>query len=521
MKSLFHISALTCLIGLFTTTITMAQQEAQRRAIEAAMQDAIAQQVKVVPVETDKNKKESNDTEDTSRSTSRIFLTNGNKLSGKPLQTDADNNLLFESESLRKEANFPISSILSLNLDGWQPKEQADTLARITLHSRFSEGISDTIVGSLNELTADSIKLDTWYGGIVTLKRSMVKSLQIINNSPGSYFGPKSLKEWTLSGGKGSWSFVSGALVSRAKGGIGRDMELSENSHISFDIEWEKSMSFRLLLYSSDVTNDYPGAFYDLNFNRYRTYLRTHGKLAKRAQRFGVGRGQQIPMIKDGNRAHFDVYANRKAGTFSIYIDGVRACVLQSNNPDPEDLGTGLTFIAAEKYPVKISGLIVIPWNGVSLPNQSSNIEPLPPEDKEASEATEEPKENMEEKSTTPPHKIILNNGDEVPGTVVYKVQDGRIVIETKYTPIKIPIERVKSVSLGDIGEEPRKYPGDVRAWFHQGGFITLKLTSLRDGKITGFSQACGNVTLNLTAFNRIDFHIYDKEANALRKNLK
>ncbi len=37
MKSLLHISALTCLIGVFTTTITTAQEAAERRAIEEEM----------------------------------------------------------------------------------------------------------------------------------------------------------------------------------------------------------------------------------------------------------------------------------------------------------------------------------------------------------------------------------------------------------------------------------------------------------------------------------------------------
>lgn len=84
------------------------------------------------------------------------------------------------------------------------------------------------------------------------------------------------------------------------------------------------------------------------------------------------------------------------------------------------------------------------------------------------------------------------------------------MTVETEYTPIRIPLSRIKSLSLGEIGEQPRMYEQDVRAWFHDGGHITLKLESFKDGKITGFSQAFGDISIDLNAFSKIDFHIYD-----------
>ena len=59
------------------------------------------------------------------------------------------------------------------------------------------------------------------------------------------------------------------------------------------------------------------------------------------------------------------------------------------------------------------------------------------------------------------------------------------------------------------------------RAWLHEGGFITLRLESFKDGKINGFNQAMGDVSFELSAFNRIDFLIYDDKANKLRKELR
>ena len=91
------------------------------------------------------------------------------------------------------------------------------------------------------------------------------------------------------------------------------------------------------------------------------------------------------------------------------------------------------------------------------------------------------------------------------------------MIIETEYTPIQIPIKRIKTLSLGSIGEEPKKYSQDVRAWFHEGGHVTLKLATFKDDKISGFSQAFGEVSFDLRAFSKIDFHIYDKKHNDKR----
>lgn len=438
----------------------------------------------------------------------RVFLTNGDRLSGLPKSIDQDKNLLFESDSLRQTASFPIANILSINFDSWKAPRTAKTIARVELQPRFREEKGDTILGALRELTPDSIKLDTWYGGTITLKRSMVLSLNIINNSPGNYYGPNNIKEWNLSGDGDSWSFKNGALVSHGLGGIGRDMALREKSHISFDATWKNSMRLKIQLYSDDTKSRSPSAYYEVNLNRTYAYLRTRGKINGRAAMLGGGRRKQISVPPQERSAHFDFFVNRKVGSITIYINGKHACALQSQSPDPANLGTGLAFIAEERYPLEIKGITITPWNGTTLPKSKA------PAGEDAEENGQQPEDT--EKSS--PHKIILNNGDEVPGTVG-KVEDDRMIIETEFTPIHIPLNRIKSLSLGDKGEEPIKKRGDVRAWFHDGGRITLQLASFEDNKISGYSQAFGDVTLDLSAFSRIDFHIYDDKVNELRKN--
>lgn len=422
---------------------------------------------------------------------SRIQLINGDRLTGQPHNLEANGKLKFTSESLRGEAEFPIDQLLNLELDTWEQRQRPDTIARLQLQPRFREAKGDTLLGSLHELTPDSIKLDTWYGGIITLKRSMVQSLQIINTGSGSYYGPNNISEWSTSNAPPAWEFQNGSLVSTGSGGIGRDVSLSDKSHVSFEANWKRSMRFRLLLYSSDIENVSPDACYEINFNRTYVQLRTRGKVANGGF---LGRGGQFKRIQiptDTTRARFDIFTDRKTGLITVYIDGKHTCHLQSQSPNPTNLGQGLSFVAEERYPLDISSINISPWNGTMPLQQRLDLEPK----KEATEKS--------------PHRIILKNGDEVPGTVG-KVQDGRMIVETEYTPIRIPLNRIKNLSLGDTGEKPRMYPADVRAWFHDGGHVTLRLESLKDGKLTGFSQALGDVSIDLMAFNKIDFHIYD-----------
>jgi len=411
---------------------------------------------------------------------SRIILTNGDRLTGQPHSVNENGNLSFTSKSLRSKAEFPINKILTLELDTWEERKQVDTVARIQLQPSFRETIGDTITGELHGLTSDSIEIKTWYGGIINIKRSMAKS-------------------WTSSEKEKPWEFHNGSLISKSSQSIGRDVGLKEKSHVRFKVQWESSMRFRIHFYSSDITDSSPDAYYDVNFNRTYAYLRTRG----RGGRAGGGRWKQIRNTLNGTQAQFDIFMDRKAGIFTIYIDGKQACILQSQNPDPENLGTGLSFIAEERYPIEISSISVSPWNGSTLPNQK-----LPAED----DNTEQKDPETEE----PPHHIVLQNGDEVPGTAG-KVQDGLMVVETEYTPIRIPINRIKSLRQGNSEEQPRKYSKDVRAWFHDGNHITLRLASFTDGKISGYNQALGEVAFDLKAFNKIDFHIYDQKYNDLR----
>ena len=431
----------------------------------------------------------------------KLLLSNGDRLSGTPKFINAQQ-LALDSAYLNEPATFDIPQILSIQMDQGAITPTAEIFTRIQLQNRNQETNGDTLIGQLKELNEDNIKLDTQYSETLTLKRSMVQSLNIVSKRQGHYRGPNSLHEWQTSTkplpeANESWRLKNHRLEFKGASAesIGKDLGLRKKSKISFDVAWETHMNFQLQLYSSDVKSPKPSSCYQFNFDSYAVVMitRTKGKESDPSrQRFA-----ERPSKKE---AHFDVCINRETGIATIYINGKQACIMQSPIAEPDDLGTGLTFVSHRLRPISISNIHVSPWNGIPLGKLARNQadDDLPAEAKQ-------------------PHDIILMNGDSVPCTVGV-IQDGRMIVNTKHTPIRIPIERIKSINWKDKREEPKKYKGDVRAWFHHGGFITLKLTSITEDKLSGYSQALGDVSIDLAAFSKIDFNIYNAAANEQRK---
>ena len=433
----------------------------------------------------------------------KLLLSNGDRLSGSPKFINTQQ-LALDSAYLNEPATFDVSQILAIRMDQGAITPTPEIFTRIQLQNRNQETNGDTLIGQLKELNEDNIKLDTEYSETLTLKRSMVQSLNIVSKRQGHYRGPNSIHEWQTStkplpAVNESWRIKNHRLVFEGASAesIGKNVGLRKKSQISFDLTWDTHMNFQLQLYSSDVKSPTPSACYQFNFDSYAVVMitRTKGKESDPSrQRFAQ---RPYPGTK---KAHFDVCINQETGIATIYINGKQACIMQSPIAEPDDLGTGLTFVSHRLRPISISNIHVSPWNGIPLGKLARNQadDDIPAEAKQ-------------------PHNIILMNGDSVPCTVGV-IQDGRMIVNTKHTPIRIPIEKIKSINWKDKREEPKKYKGDVRAWFHHGGFITLKLTSITEDKLSGYSQALGDVSIDLAAFSKIDFNIYNASANELRQ---
>ncbi len=426
----------------------------------------------------------------------QLYLSNGDRLTGSLSSLTDDFNLVYSSESLKKEALFPIDHIIAVNLNSSEPEHSESTLARVEIQNRYSEAKGDIILGKLQELNPEFINLTTSYQPSININRSMVKSVTMINQSNSSYYGPNNISEWVKNHNENTtWSFRDGTLSSIGEGIIGKNVGLKNKTQVSFDIKWDSIPYFSLKLYSDDGHNESPDVFCNINFQHSSVSINAADKLSLNG-RFVPKKRAYIKI--DPNRtkkAHINIFSDPELGHFKLYINGAYSCLLQTSQLDVEKLGSHISFESNQNSPIHISNLSISSWNGVYLPTVDKGS-----------------------KDTDQPHSIQLSNGDEIPGNVG-KVEQEVMIVETDYTPIKIPLKRIKSLRLNDAVEQPIMKRRDVRLWLHDGGHITIQAESISDNSITGYSQAYGKISVALSSVYRIDFNIDNDEINKLRVN--
>jgi|TARA_B110000914_G_C15516368_1_gene473819 hypothetical protein len=421
------------------------------------------------------------------------------RISGVTKAVDGKTNLLtLNSPSLQGESTLKTNKLLEMTLNGDPKPFESDHYALATISNHHRDSHLDSIRGRLIHLDDKTITLDTWYAGKLTLRRSMVRSLDIFSQSPSFYNGPNGPEGWVSSDGdpEKNWAFKNRSMISKSRTGIARQVEIPDRAKISFTAEWKTSPYFRILFYSNDGNQDFPGTGYALNINRtYLSLLRN----APNARNTDVI-SKQIRDIRQAEMAEFTIFLDRtKEGTSAVYIakeqigtwDGIDDTTLKGN---------WLHFIPQNnETPIKFSNISVAKWDGI-----------LPP----ASAISEE--EASDEEEELEGQKIHLANGDIVLGNVL-KIEKDMVFLGTSFGDVRVPVKRMRSVGLAKETDEVRMEAGDIRAWFHEGGYITIKLKSLDDKTIKGYSQVYGDAEFDINAFSRVEFNIWRRELDPAR----
>ena len=432
----------------------------------------------------------------TTRPTGSILFGNRDRLSGHAIKVDENNNLIWNSPVLRNEVPLRISEILEMSLRspiGLKPK--AGHIAKITLTN------GDTAYGTLSVLNEEYVTLITDYAGTLNLKRGAVSRLEITESERGIYAGPHDMANWTVADGpQSAWQLYNGQLVSSGSASIAQEFELPEKAHISFSLDWRSSLKLSILMLSDDGETDKPENHYHFQLNRQNIYLR---KRWEGGNGRGIGHSANIRALKEKENARFDFYVDRSTDTIALYIDDEQAQIWNDAEPDTNSFGNWIHFISEEGFPVKISNINISEWTSGELPDDSllAEDDDLSPEEGE---------------------RIFMKNGDTLIGEVG-KITDGLLSVESEFTPINVPIERINNIDLtkeksDPLYDEAIRRKGDIRAWFKSGGRITFRLDSFGDLTMHGSSQNFGEASFDINAFSRIEFNIYNQELNAKRR---
>ncbi|HEY8961516.1 MAG TPA: hypothetical protein VIM57_04860 [Luteolibacter sp.] len=434
-----------------------------------------------------------------------IRFANQNQLTGT-LDSLSLDRLIWNSPQLEHPAPFLLDQVLDVTLPAELPELKADHDAILTLTN------GDILRGQLSSVTDQTIELDTWYGGRLTIKRPMVASLKITGRPKLYYRGPDSLDGWeqTTTGDRKAWQYENRSFRSNASGGLGRDLHLPDQCRISFDLAWRSSLRLRLMIFSDNAATDSPQNTYELGWQRRYAEMRKRTGGNNRSAWPILGQAH-VPESAQNEKAHIDLYCDRAKGLFNFVVDG-RSIALW-NDPDPKQALTGgcLHFISEDSSPLRISRLEVSGWNGV--------VENLPEdEDLNAQEQRElEAKTEAEAEKTGGLMK--LRNGDVLAGDVL-AIRNGVMKVKTSFGEINLPVSRLRTIALKPSEYDEAKWNrGDIRGWLPDGGRVTFRLDEATGKTLTGFSQNFGSATFKADAFNKLEFNIYNSEFEAGRKD--
>jgi hypothetical protein len=236
-----------------------------------------------------------------------------------------------------------------------------------------------------------------------------------------------------------------------------------------------------------------------------------------------MGDYANVPEFQNKEKCRIELLIDRKTGVVRMLVnDRIVGRDWRDDSPELGKLGGGIHFRSLDSSPLGISRIEVTSWDGMlegtPAPQDEGFMDeedtPAPPPDAEPD-----------------PTRIRLRNNDQIAGEMV-AIEDGKVKLKTTFGDVTLPVSRLRTFALRtkeardlanwEMGlyEIPKRYNGDVRGWFPDGGSVTFRLTKVEDGKLTGTSQTFGSAVFDQKAFSRIEFNIHEPDLEKVRSAL-
>ncbi len=388
------------------------------------------------------------------------------------------------------------------------PTITPDSYSEITLSN------GDMLYGTLKSLNDKQIKLETLWGGIITLERQYIKH---IGFSSGKLYHDditSNLKGWSVADNhimpvltEGSWLFRGGHNIELRK-----EMCQEPRMHVKFSVH--RTATFRIML--------------SLWANKSNTHLinlsltNSNANLSKRIngkyQNLGATTRSETALIEN-NDFTVDYFADREKGNYYLFIDGKMVGKWENTHAiegdldaiaedddeveqeQPEegfDAGHILRINSYSAKDMRISNMNIFSWNGAF---------PV---------LTAEPDAKHHE--GMPKDKVLLNNGDVLRGTISL-TQDGSIHVQSKNYDLFIPADRIRSLNQSTPTDKqpPPAIDADTRLFLNDRSSLSLTLKLINDGKLEVHSPVTGNITVPLANIKQAVFNLKDAELNKKR----
>lgn len=416
-----------------------------------------------------------------------LSFKNGDALHGSLAKIDAESGVEWARPDAKSPFHFEASALAEVQLGGLPAQTPWTNNCIIQLAN------GDQIGGRLLGYDGEAVRLDTWYGGELSIPKTVVGLiLPLPPPKPALFEGPGDAEGWTV--GKvsaaavtdsGQWHFHKGAIYASKSASIARDLKLPDMASLQFDLDWRGFFHVAIALYTEYLhpislankeTEPKFGGFYSLQINPFAANLLPVKQMDP--LRF-LGQAP-LQMLAQKSSAKFDIRINRAKRTISLLVDG--ALVKQWTDTDEfAGTGTAIRFVHQGQGAVKMSNLRVFEWDG-----------------------------QFEEPVSVTPNKTVdvarLRNGDRISGPVK-QIKPERLSVLAAETLLEIPLSRVKQIELAADAPPPAKATGrTVRGYFASGGMLTFDLDRWTAEGILGQAAGLGKLQLSPNSFSRILF---------------
>ena len=413
----------------------------------------------------------------------------------------------------------------------WRPAFSDDVVsvdlsqaARITFDSsvsdaRTDEGIDqlrlvngDVIPGRIMSADEDSVTIRLPLGENKQIPSAAFKSMQLNPRSAAVLDGFKEPRSWSPSRFGHRLQIDDGRLTLNNYIFWGRDVELPDRAHVSFDAEWEGDGNLAIGVGGTVPKSVSIGKHYRFVVSRKGERLSADGRLRNPRnpqEEFAVFQNQnrrpQIQSLSLGlsRTAHIDIYIDRVSRDFQVMANGrllfscaegvgtkVDGGVIFFGLQDPREanmyrlrrLRKQARVASAKPGTVHVRNLLVTRWPGM-IGDQARE------------------KLLTRRRGTRPDdtsHILRSATGDALRGKLV-SLDEETVTLTSRLSQLKIPRERVVEIIRLDT-EVEAEYTAEgkstVTAQLHGGGNITLKPIRSTKESLTGKSLVLGEFKL-------------------------
>ena len=376
----------------------------------------------------------------------------------------------------------------------------------------------DELYGTLKSLDAESLQLETSWGGLLPDNRNHVRYIGFDKQKAYLRNATESLQGWTSAGNSMLPECRNGSWIMRGSNNteLQTKFDMPPRLHVQFSVYHTNSFRVQVFLWNDDNSQNKVEMTVSLEKAELNKVSSGHHKTIGRVKRQTERNWYSDKGVK---RSDVQFYADREKGNYYLYLNGEQIARWEEGkelqnifeNEEEEDgkdakphdfkPGNILGIRGYDSQNMALTNMNVLEWNGAL---------PYPPEEQDIVG-----KYDRESSAD----KVMLVNGDVLRGSISLQ-EDGRIRVKSNHYDVIVPTSKVRS--LNQKKEEEKKAAqdnSDVRVFLADQSIVSIRLDAVRDGRLEGHSSALGKVSIPIQSLRKVLFNLQSPELKKQREN--